>query len=232
MDARRADQGAPDPRVRRQTSRLGPDAVAQARPDGSSVADSQRTKENCHAQLSVPRPRSRSSPEVLAAVATSAWATPPGKNGQIVFRRYLDAGKDDRSALHDPPGRNRSEAGHAANSWRDRPVPDLSPNGKPIAFDRKIPAPPAAQGRPGRHLRPRLHRGRDGKGLKPLVPCGSTRMRPFPARASGQRPPGLPMARGSRSRYSLVRGRTTTPDLNSGDLDRRRGRDRPRQVTS
>ena len=27
---------------------------------------------------------------VLATAATASWATPPGKNGQIMFRRYLD----------------------------------------------------------------------------------------------------------------------------------------------
>ena len=30
---------------------------------------------------------------VLGVAATSAWATPPGKNGPIVFRRYLDTGR-------------------------------------------------------------------------------------------------------------------------------------------
>src|SRR6266516_262161 len=30
---------------------------------------------------------------VLGTAATTAWATPPGKNGQLVFRRYLDVGR-------------------------------------------------------------------------------------------------------------------------------------------
>ena len=30
---------------------------------------------------------------VLGTAATAAWATAPGKNGEIVFRRYLDPGR-------------------------------------------------------------------------------------------------------------------------------------------
>lgn len=30
---------------------------------------------------------------ILSVAAASASATPPGKNGQIVFRRYTDAGR-------------------------------------------------------------------------------------------------------------------------------------------
>ena len=30
---------------------------------------------------------------VLGTAATTVWATPPGKNGQIMFRRYLDPAK-------------------------------------------------------------------------------------------------------------------------------------------
>ena len=36
---------------------------------------------------------------VLGVAASSAWATPPGKNGPIVFRRYLDTGEDHGSAV-------------------------------------------------------------------------------------------------------------------------------------
>jgi TolB protein len=69
--------------------------------------------------------------------AGTARATPPGKNGQIVFRRYLNA---DHSAgalfVVNPDGSGLRQLTHPAAGRVLDNEPDWSPNGKQVAFQR------------------------------------------------------------------------------------------------
>jgi TolB protein len=72
-----------------------------------------------------------------AIAAGAARATPPGKNGQIVFRRYLNA-EHSAGALFvvGPDGSGLRQLTHpAAGSVLDN-EPDWSPNGKQVVFQR------------------------------------------------------------------------------------------------
>src|SRR5215510_5521033 len=72
----------------------------------------------------------------LIGSATLAQATPPGKNGRIVFRRFLDIAKT-RSALFtvSPDGTKVKQLTRPAPHVIDV-EPDWSPNGARIAFER------------------------------------------------------------------------------------------------
>jgi TolB protein len=114
---------------------------------------------------------------VLAVVAilgsaVIASATTPGKNGRIVFRRYLDVGKTTSSIFTvKPDGTKMRQVTRPRHGVDDR-EPDWSPNGKKIAFERQSPC-PAGGVKDGLNstcdvvytVKP------NGKGLKSLVPC-------------------------------------------------------------
>jgi Tol biopolymer transport system component len=109
---------------------------------------------------------------VLGTAASSAWATAPGKNGQLVFRRYLDTDRTTGALFtSNPDGSKVRQITHPAQGVIDQEA-DWSPNGRRIAFERRFPCP---AGGPKNGLDNKCDVvytvGRDGKGLKPLVPC-------------------------------------------------------------
>jgi TolB protein len=71
-----------------------------------------------------------------ATVAASAPATTSGKNGQIAFRRYLDA-KHTTSAIFaiEPDGSGERQITHPPHGVIDT-APDWSPDGSKLAFER------------------------------------------------------------------------------------------------
>jgi TolB protein len=108
---------------------------------------------------------------VLGTAAT-AWATPRGKNGQIVFRRYLDSQRTSGALFTtNPSGSHVRQITHPPTGVIDQ-EPDWSPDGRKIAFERRTPC-PAGGPRNGldNYCDVVYTVGRDGKGLRPLVPC-------------------------------------------------------------
>jgi Tol biopolymer transport system component len=109
---------------------------------------------------------------VLGTASTASWATPPGKNGQIAFRRYLDPGRTTGAIFTaNPDGSGVKQVTRPARGVIDQ-YPDLSPNGKTIVFHRMVPC-PAGGAKDGMDGTCDLVYtvGRDGSGLRPLVPC-------------------------------------------------------------
>ena len=73
---------------------------------------------------------------VIAAVASVASATPPGANGRIAFRRFLDPGHS-RGAIFtiDANGKGERQVTHPPKGTVDD-QPDWSPDGSQILFER------------------------------------------------------------------------------------------------
>jgi Tol biopolymer transport system component len=126
---------------------------------------------------------------VVGAAAAAAQATAPGKNGRIVFRRYLDVAKT-RAAIFtvNPDGTKAKRVTHPPARVIDT-EPDWSPNGAKIAFERQRPCP---AGGPKSGLNNTCDLvytvKRDGKGLKSLVACGfkaDVQNQPFPGNCVG-----------------------------------------------
>jgi TolB protein len=108
----------------------------------------------------------------LGPAVSTASATAPGKNGQLVFRRYLDAARTTGALfVSNPDGSRVRQLTHPGQGVIDQEA-DWAPNGKRIAFERRFPCP---AGGPKNGLDDKCDVvytvGRDGKGLKPLVPC-------------------------------------------------------------
>ena len=109
---------------------------------------------------------------VLGTVVSTAWATAPGKNGQLVFRRYLDAARTTGPLfVSNSNGAKVRQVTHPARGVIDQEA-DWSPDGRKIAFERRVPC-PAGGPRNGldNYCDLVYTVARDGKGLKPLVPC-------------------------------------------------------------
>ena len=144
---------------------------------------------------------------ILGAAAASAWATPPGKNGQIMFRRYLDPAKTTGALFRmNPDGTGVKQVTRPRRGVVDQ-FNDWSPDGRRIVFERKVPCPP--DGSRGDGLDQTCDRiytaGRDGQGLKPLVPCGFDVSKPFPGTCVGARTPAWsPDGSKIAFRYALV----------------------------
>ena len=127
---------------------------------------------------------------VLGTAATAGWATPPGKNGDIIFRRYLDAERTTGAIFTiRPDGKRVRQVTHPPRGVIDQ-YPDWSPDGRTIVFHRMMPCVPGG-GRDGMDrtcdliytVRP------DGKGLKRLVPCAFDAQLPVPRSCVGAHTP-------------------------------------------
>jgi Tol biopolymer transport system component len=143
---------------------------------------------------------------LLGTAATAALATPPGKNGQIVFRRYLDARRTTGALFTaNPDGTAVKQVTHPPRRVIDQ-YPDWSPDGKRLVFHRMLPC-PGGGSKDGLDGTCDLVYtvGRDGKGLTPLVPCGFDACKPFPGSCVGAHTPAW-SADGSKIAfsYSLV----------------------------
>jgi Tol biopolymer transport system component len=143
---------------------------------------------------------------VLGTAAAAAWATTPGKNGEIAFRRYLDPQRTTGALfVMSPDGSGVRQITRPRRGVVDQ-FEDWSPNGKTLAFERKVPC-PAGGARDGLdNTCDRVYTiRRDGRGLKPLVPCGFDVSRPFPGTCVGARTPAW-SSDGSKIafRYALV----------------------------
>jgi len=109
---------------------------------------------------------------VLGTVVSTASATAPGKNGQLVFRRYLDVARTTGPLfVSNSDGSKVRQITHPARGVIDQEA-DWSPNGRKIAFERRV---PCAAGGPRNGLDNYCDLvytvRRDGTGLKPLVSC-------------------------------------------------------------
>jgi Tol biopolymer transport system component len=115
-----------------------------------------------------------------------AHATAPGRNGRIVFRRFLDVEKT-RAAIFtvNPSGTVVKRVTRPAARVIDT-EPDWSPGGSRIAFERQLPC-PAGGSKDGLNNTCDLVYtvNPSGRGLKRLVSCGFASEAPFPANCVG-----------------------------------------------
>ena len=110
---------------------------------------------------------------VTGAAATAVQATAPGKNGRIVFRRYLDLDQT-RAAIFtvNPDGTKETRVTNPPARVIDT-EPDWSPNGARIAFERQVPCPAGGRKSGLNNTCDLVYTvQRDGKGQRLLVPCG------------------------------------------------------------
>jgi len=108
----------------------------------------------------------------LAGSATLAQATVPGKNGRIVYRRFLDTAKT-RSALFtvNPDGTKVKQVTRPAPHVIDL-EPDWSPNGATIAFERQVSCPAGGAKDGMNNTCDRIYTVKpNGTGLRSFVPC-------------------------------------------------------------
>jgi Tol biopolymer transport system component len=127
---------------------------------------------------------------VLGVVAATAWATPPGKNGRIVFRRYLDSARTTGALFTvNPDGTRVRQVTRPARGVIDQ-YPDWSPNGQRLVFHRMVTCPPGGSRDGLDGTCDRVYTVRpDGKGLKLLVPCAFDASRPYPGSCVGAHTP-------------------------------------------
>ena len=143
---------------------------------------------------------------VVGTAATAGWATPPGKNGDIVFRRYLNAERTAGAIFTIRP-----DGTHLRQVTRPRPgvidqYPDWSPDGTKLVFHRMLPCDPSGRKNGIDRTCDLVYTvGRDGKGLKPLVPCSFDASLAYPSSCVGAHTPAW-SADGSKIAfsYSLV----------------------------
>lgn len=143
---------------------------------------------------------------VLGAATAAAWASAPVERGQIVFRRYLDAGRT-TGALFTirPDGTGVRQVTRPRRGVIDQ-YPDWSPDGRTIVFHRMVPCPPEGSRNGIDRTCDLIYTvRRDGTGLKRLVPCAFDASLPWPASCVGAHTPAW-SADGSKIAfsYSLV----------------------------
>jgi TolB protein len=143
---------------------------------------------------------------MLGAATTASWATPPGKNGQIMFRRYLDPQKTTGAVFAmNVDGSGVKQLTRPRRGVVDQ-YNDMSPDGRRIVFERKERC-PAGGSRDGLDNTCDLVyvMGLDGKELRQLVPCGFDTSEPFPGTCVGARTPSWsPDGNRIAFRYALV----------------------------
>jgi TolB protein len=143
---------------------------------------------------------------LLAAAPTASVATPPGKNGQIAFRRYLDAKRSTGALFRaNPDGSGVVQVTRPPRGVVDQ-FEDWAPDGRRLVFERKVPCP---AGGPRDGLDNTCDRVytvlSDGTGLKALVPCWFDIDKPFPGTCVGARTPAWsPDGSTVAFRYALV----------------------------
>ncbi len=127
---------------------------------------------------------------VLGTAATVAWATPPGKNGDIVFRRYLDAERTTGAIFTiRPDGTRLRQITRPSRGVIDQ-YPDWSPDGDRLVFHRMVPCPAAGAKNGIDNTCDLVYTvGRDGTRLRPLVPCSFDASRPYPNSCVGAHTP-------------------------------------------
>jgi TolB protein len=108
----------------------------------------------------------------LGIAVSTASATAPGENGQIVFRRYLDSARTTGALfVANPDGSKVRQVTHPAKGVIDQEA-DWSPNGKKIAFERRVPCPAGGPKNGLDNYCDLVYSvNRDGTGLKLVVPC-------------------------------------------------------------
>ena len=156
---------------------------------------------------------------VLGTAATASSAIPSGENGQIVFRRYLDAGRTTGAIFTaSPDGTRVRQVTRPARRVVDQ-YPDLSPDGETIVFHRMTPCPPEGPRNGIDRTCDLIYTVRtDGTRLEPLVPCSFDASRPVPDSCVGAHTPawsrdGLKIA----FSYSIVnREHTASLSVNRG----------------
>jgi Tol biopolymer transport system component len=109
---------------------------------------------------------------VLGTAVSTASATAPGKNGQLVFRRYLDPERTTGPLfVANPDGSKVRQITHPAKGVIDQEA-DWSPDGRKIAFERRVPCPAGGPQNGLDNFCDLVYTvNRDGKALKPLVSC-------------------------------------------------------------
>ena len=79
---------------------------------------------------------------VLGTAATTTWAGPPVENGQIAFRRYLDAARTTGAIfIAKPDGSGVKQITRPPRGVIAQ-YPELSPDGTRLVFHRMVPCPP------------------------------------------------------------------------------------------
>jgi Tol biopolymer transport system component len=122
----------------------------------------------------------------IVGVVSSAHATAPGKNGRIAFRRYLDVARTTSAIFTaNSDGTSVHQITHPSPGIDDR-EPDWSPDGRQLAFERKVPCP---AGGPADGLNNTCDTvytvRRNGQGFASLVPCEFHASEPFPGSCVG-----------------------------------------------
>jgi Tol biopolymer transport system component len=151
--------------------------------------------------------------------ATSAGATAPGRNGQLVFRGYLDTGRTTGALfVVNPDGSKVRRVTRPPRGVVDQEA-DWAPNGRKIAFERKVSCPAGGSRNGLDNFCDRVYTiNRSGRGLKALVPCGFKGSGSLPESCVGvQAPAWSPDGSRLAFRYSLVDDRYADSfNLNSG----------------
>jgi TolB protein len=126
----------------------------------------------------------------IAGLAAEARATAPGKNGRIVFRRYLDVGRSSAAIFTvNPDGSQAKQVTHPDANVIDT-EPDWSADGKKIAFERQLPCPAGGPNDGLDNVCDLVYTmKRNGTGMRQPVSCGFSAFAPFPGNCVGVNQP-------------------------------------------